>query len=95
VAALIATWAEPYLPDLLLDEATGEITGEVIGDVVVTEADPGRYAQRIIADRYVLTTDEPTSIGGDGTGPNPDDLLLAALGACTSMTLRMYGGCQG
>jgi putative redox protein len=82
VAALIATWAEPYLPDLLPDQATDE--------VVVTEAGTGRYAQRITAGHHVFTADEPASIGGDDTGPNPYDLLLAALGACTSMTLRMY-----
>ena len=43
VAALIATWAEPYLPDLRPDQATDEATD----DVVVTEACTGRYAQRI------------------------------------------------
>jgi uncharacterized OsmC-like protein len=91
VAALIATWAELYLPDLSPDEATDEATD----DVVVTEAGTGRYAQRITAGRHVLTADEPTSIGGDDTGPNPYDLLLAALGACTSMTLRMSADRKG
>ena len=87
VAALIATWAEPYLPDLLPEGATNE--------VVVTETGTGRYTQRITAGHHVLTADEPTSIGGDDTGPNPYDLLLAALGACTSMTLRMYADRKG
>jgi len=74
VAALIATWAEPYLPDLRPDEATDEATD----DVVVTEAGTGRYTQRITAGRHVLTADEPTSIDGDDTGPNSYDLLLDA-----------------
>jgi putative redox protein len=91
VAALIPTWAEPYLPDLRPDQATDEATD----DVVVTEAGTGRYAQRITAGRHVLTADEPTSIGGEDTGPNPYDLLLAALGACTSMTLRMSADRKG
>lgn len=91
VAALIATWAEPYLPDLAADEAVDE----AIDDVVVTEAGTGRYTQRITAGHHVLTADEHTSIGGDDTGPNPYDLLLTALGACTSMTLRMYADRKG
>jgi len=90
VAALIATWAEPYLPDL-----PDLLPDEVTDDVVVTEAGTGSYAQQITAGRHVLTADEPTSIGGDDSGPNPYDLLLAALGACTSMTLRMYADRKG
>jgi putative redox protein len=57
--------------------------------VVVTETGQG-YAQRIEAGRYILFADEPASAGGTDTGPDPYTLLLAALGACTSMTLRMY-----
>ena len=95
VAALITAWAQPYLPDLHPNEATEEATDEATDDVVVTEAGTGRYTQRITAGRHVLTADEPTSIGGHDTGPNPYDLLLAALGACTSMTLRMYADRKG
>ena len=94
MAALIATWAQPYLPDLRPDLPTASPTRSPTS-VVVTEAGTGRYAQRITAGRHVLTADEPTSIGGDDTGPNPYDLFLAALGACTSMTLRMYADRKG
>jgi putative redox protein len=48
------------------------------------------FAQAIAAGRHALTADEPTSVGGTDTGPNPYDLLLAALGSCTSMTVAMY-----
>lgn len=58
-------------------------------EVVVTEIGTG-LAQRIEAGRHVLVSDEPISAGGGDTGPDPYALLLAALGACTSMTLRMY-----
>lgn len=59
------------------------------GYVEVGETRATRFGQRITVGRHVLTADEPGPIGDD-TGPTPYDLLLAALGACTSMTVRMY-----
>jgi putative redox protein len=49
-----------------------------------------RYDQNISIGSHVLKVDEPTEHGGDDVGPNPYELLLAALGACTSMTVQMY-----
>jgi putative redox protein len=60
------------------------------GTVIVAEAGAGKYAQRIDVPGHTLRADEPAAYGGDDTDPSPYDLLLAALGACTSMTLRMY-----
>jgi putative redox protein len=48
------------------------------------------YALRIETGGHHLTADEPVAAGGTNTGPTPYGLLLAALGACTSITLRMY-----
>jgi putative redox protein len=48
------------------------------------------YAQKISVGVYQLTADEPESMGGTATGPSPYAFLLSALGACTSITLRMY-----
>jgi len=59
------------------------------GLVVVTESGSGGYAQQITVGPHRLTADEPRPIGTD-TGPSPYDLVLAGLGACTSMTVRMY-----
>ena len=48
------------------------------------------FSQEIEIGSHRLTSDEPVSFGGTGTGPSPYDLLLAALGSCTSMTISLY-----
>ena len=59
--------------------------------VIVSENGRGRYQQEVIIDgRHHLIADEPENVGGDGAGPAPFDFLMAGLGACTAMTLRMY-----
>ena len=58
-------------------------------DVIVCGSATG-FAQEIIAGTHRLVADEPLKAGGTDTGPGPYDLLLAALGACTSMTVAMY-----
>lgn len=64
------------------------------GTVIVTETGTGTYTQEIIAGEHRLTADEPHPVGDDA-GPTPYDLLLAGLGACTSMTVRMYANRKG
>jgi putative redox protein len=64
------------------------------GAVTVSEAGSGTYTQQITAGHHRLVADEPRPIGDDA-GPNPYDLVLAGLGACTSMTLRMYADRKG
>jgi putative redox protein len=64
------------------------------GTVTVAEAGTGTYTQRITTGRHELLADEPLPIGDDA-GPTPYDLLLAGLGACTSMTVRMYANKKG
>jgi uncharacterized OsmC-like protein len=53
------------------------------------------FAQEIVAGPHRFTADEPKSAGGTDTGPSPYDFLLAALGACTSMTVGMYARRKG
>ncbi len=50
----------------------------------------GPFGQDIRAGQHRLAADEPAAVGGEDSGPTPYALLLAALGACTSMTLRLY-----
>ena len=63
--------------------------GREEGDVVV-RGDASGFAQQIMAGRHRLATDEPAAAGGTDSGPTPYDLLLAALGSCTSMTVAFY-----
>jgi putative redox protein len=75
-------------------DQTGHDAASSEGTVTVTEAGTGTYTQRITAGQHPLVADEPQPIGDDA-GPTPYDLLLAALGACTSMTVRMYANRKG
>lgn len=85
-ANLIAGWAAHYLP--AAEAVTGNATPS--GAVVVEETGRGRFQQAVTAGRHRFLADEPSDVGGLDSGPGPYDLLLAGLGACTSMTLRMY-----
>jgi putative redox protein len=73
---------------------TQDATAPSEGTVIVTETGSGTYTQRITAGHHELAADEPQPVGADA-GPTPYDLLLAALGACTSMTVRMYANRKG
>jgi len=63
--------------------------------MVTVHGSPRRFAQEIVVRQHRLASDEPTSDGGTDTGPNPYDLLLAALGSCTSMTVALYARRKG
>jgi putative redox protein len=90
-SSVLAAWASRYLDDEARSSssATAAAVPAEEGVVMVSENGRGPYGQRVTAGRHVLGADEPAPVGHD-TGPSPYDLLLAGLGACTSMTLRMY-----
>jgi putative redox protein len=62
---------------------------------VVVRGGAGELRQDVQAGRHQLVVDEPVEGGGNNAGPTPYDLLLAALGACTAMTLRIYARRKG
>jgi uncharacterized OsmC-like protein/pimeloyl-ACP methyl ester carboxylesterase len=90
-ADVIAAWAGRYIPE---PEAESQPQAEQTDDdprsVIVAETGVGRFQQEVTIGPHRLIADEPVSVGGRDTGPSPYDLLLASLGACTTMTLRMY-----
>lgn len=86
-ADVIMAWASRYLAL----EAEPAPEGAPEGVVRVSEADPKGFRQDImVGGDHFLSADEPESVGGTNAGPSPYQLLSAALGACTTMTLRLY-----
>jgi uncharacterized OsmC-like protein/alpha-beta hydrolase superfamily lysophospholipase len=91
VANVLAAWAERYIDSVPIPTAAPTPAGDVgPRKVVVTETGVGKFQQSIAIGPHRLTADEPLAAGGLDTGPGPYDLLLAALGACKSMTVRIY-----
>jgi len=94
VGGVLARWAARYLErSEALKKAGGDEVAE--GGEVFVAGGPEGYETAIRAGRHRLVADEPIAVGGTDRGPNPYDLLLAALGACKSMTLRMYADRKG
>ncbi|MEX2536675.1 MAG: alpha/beta fold hydrolase [Trueperaceae bacterium] len=83
--SLIASWARRYIEP----PGQAEWKSDPHDNRVVARTERGLRTE-ILADGFGLVADEPVSLGGTETGPTPYDLLVAALGACTTMTLRLY-----
>jgi putative redox protein len=87
-ADVIAAWAERYI-DAVAPEAAADRGGEP-RNVVVRETRNSKFQQTVSIGPHRLLADEPVAAGGEDSGPGPYDFLLAGLGACTSMTMRLY-----
>jgi uncharacterized OsmC-like protein/fermentation-respiration switch protein FrsA (DUF1100 family) len=87
VADVIASWAERYVEPA--QPAAADVS-EAPRQVVVRETRTSKFQNSVSVGPHQLLADEPIASGGDDTGPGPYDFLLTALGACKSMTMRLY-----
>lgn len=86
-ASVIGAWVEHYLPPLQLEVSADAPDGAV----VVSEISPDGFAQDVlVGGKHGLLADEPLDMGGTDRGPTPYGFVAIGLGACTSMTLRLY-----
>ncbi|MCL2915383.1 alpha/beta fold hydrolase [Shewanella corallii] len=92
VAEVIAAWAARYLPDSA--QGSKQYPKTASGEVAVYEYNH-KFTRTLVCDKHQWIADEPAGVGGDELGPDPYEHLLAALGACTSMTVRMYANRKG
>ena len=86
-ADILAAWAGRWVGRKQAELPEGKIQE---GTVVVSETPGFKFRQVMAAGSHSLIADEPKNVGGNDSGPTPYDYLIAGLGACTSMTIRMY-----
>jgi uncharacterized OsmC-like protein/pimeloyl-ACP methyl ester carboxylesterase len=88
VADVVAAWAARYIDPPA--PAQSAASGEAPRQVVVRETRNSKFQQTVMVGPHQILADEPVAAGGEDSGPGPYDFLLAALGACKSMTMRLY-----
>ncbi|VAV98122.1 Bll2902 protein [hydrothermal vent metagenome] len=91
VAEVLGAWVTRYLRPT---EAAQPVAHDDL-IVRVEETGQSKFQQKITSGQHQLLADEPASVGGADTGPSPYDYLSVALGACTTMTMRMYADHKG
>lgn len=84
VASLISSWSSRFLDKS--DDARPDVAS---GEVNISERDH-KFTLDVYSDSHHWRADEPAAVGGNNTGPDPYEHLLAAVGTCTAMTVRMY-----
>jgi uncharacterized OsmC-like protein/fermentation-respiration switch protein FrsA (DUF1100 family) len=87
VGSVLAAWVERYLEPVAEPQTIEELRAD---NAVTARTSAGAFRTDIRLGAHSIVADEPTAVGGENLGPTPYDLLASALGACTTMTLRMY-----
>jgi len=87
VGSVLAAWAARYLEAVPEPETVEDLRND---NRVVVRTAAGAFRTDILARGHAIIADEPKAVGGENLGPTPYDLLAAALGACTTITLQMY-----
>jgi uncharacterized OsmC-like protein/alpha-beta hydrolase superfamily lysophospholipase len=90
VSDVIAAWASRYVGRKADDGMEEQDAEHSEFQTIVRETGEGKFQASIRTGKHMLLADEPESVGGMNTGPSPYDLLAAGLGACTTMTMRLY-----
>ncbi|OSQ38015.1 bifunctional alpha/beta hydrolase/OsmC family protein [Thalassospira mesophila] len=89
-ANVIATWARPYVVAKDAAASSGTTPAGADEGILARETGLGKFQTMLVAGPHRMLADEPEGAGGLASGPSPYEYLAAALGACTSMTIRMY-----
>ena len=90
IAQTIVAWAQSYLTPVATESGPAVASGELL-----IEEGNQKFLRDVRSDDHSWVADEPKSMGGNNLGPDPYEHLLAALGTCTSMTIRMYANRKG
>lgn len=85
IAEMIGSWSKRYVA-----RDVAEQENDTRGNQVFVRLSGEKYTTEVMTPNHHLIADEPTEVGGTDLGPNPYDLLMASLGSCTAMTLKMY-----
>ncbi|PZX55678.1 bifunctional alpha/beta hydrolase/OsmC family protein [Algoriphagus chordae] len=85
IAEVIGSWSKRYV---VVEEE--KQLNDTRGNQVFVRLSGEKYTTEVMTPNHHLIADEPSEVGGADLGPNPYDLLMASLGSCTAMTLKMY-----
>lgn len=95
VADVICAWASRYLGLSQAASDRDSAPADAPNGVMVREAGTGHYTQRVTARSHTMLADEPVARGGQDKGPSPHEFILAGLGVCASITMRIYAERKG